>query len=236
MNKIMLADHLINPDDITLIAERTLTFQKELPSTAKGLKSLLSMPEYRTEKFTCIVVKVTEGTRYMPPTEHQDFEICPIPTPIGEYEVYSFYTVFNDQRLLACAKEYFNAVSSEQYAYSGEKVNTLCNMGMEMKFGRWVNRIYLENNMHFDPSIRTKQDFIQKYLNASPTGASIPGSEPPKSNDYAAFDSSKVNKNFVWKCKRCGMVYDKSPTLPDKLKTWSKCTNGDKHQWEAKYL
>lgn len=239
MGKIMLADHLINPDDITLISERTPTFQTEpLPPKVKGLKGLLAPLEYRTEKYTCIVVKVSEGTRYMPPIEHKDFEIRPDPIPVGEYEVYSYYTVFNDKNLLKRAKEYFDSIRLD-LAFTEDvtkKINTLREIGMEMTFGRWTNRNYLNTNMHYDPSIKTKQDFIQKYLNASPAETAIPGSEPPKSNDYAAFDSSKVSKNFVWKCKRCGKVYDKSPTLPDNLKTMSKCTNGSKHQWETKYL
>ena len=145
MAKIMLGDYLINPDNINSVAEKELTFKVEVPQQKQGFfKSLLSTPEYRPEKLTIVRVGISGNP--------------------------DFLIIYSNSSLLDYVGHYLEALDNfspyESYGdFQKEMVETIEALGPNMVFGRrWVNLSYIRDNLVYEPDVRSREDFIRKYL------------------------------------------------------------------------
>ena len=145
MSKVMLGDYYINTDDIVSISDDNLVFYIPLPS--------------KTEKI--FIFTVTKPTEY----EHKEFSVVKIRFN-GSPEL---LVIYNDSALTDCIAEYLENLNRvnphDTYNdYHRQMVETIEKLGPEMVFGRrWINLNYL-NNMVYIPDIKSKRDFLEKYL------------------------------------------------------------------------
>ena len=139
MNKIMLGNHLIYPDEIVKIEEKTVRFSVEVPSK-KQKKGLLSsiFGSYDIEKVDlfCLIVSV-----------HSD-----APDDGFPHNLYTNFTIYNDVRFKEYVKKGF--VNGKEI---GMQTHPLIN-------DKWDEPDYPDTNMEYDPDIHSKHDFVKKYL------------------------------------------------------------------------
>ena len=181
MNKILIGDHLIHPNDIESISERdvTLNVKKEKPNPKPKPSGFFSKLVYSdtvtvTEAHTyhVLVLKVAAGTQTVRPEPDDDSDFTIGRSFSGTRKLYKFYTIGNNANLIKDAKELKKELDKLGYGelYRPEStrrdaiIEMLQDIGMEMSYGSWTNPNHLDTSVMIDNSIRTKQDFIDKYI------------------------------------------------------------------------
>lgn len=145
--------NIVNISDIVEIEEKTVTFEirkskKNPKPKPSGFFAKLAYSEtiYYDEKetFSCVILKVKGGTQLRGKTDEN-----------GNFsgynnQLYDFYTIYNDENIMKILEE--------------DEKKTL-DVGNFYAYPGVLNYSdYTKTNMLFDGSIKTKKDFIEKYL------------------------------------------------------------------------
>ena len=177
MPKILIGDDLIRPDDIESISERDVSFEikKTKPNPKPKPKGLLGKAFYSStidvmekRKYHVLVLKVAAGTQTILPDPDDDSDITIGSVSYGTHKLYNFYCICNDAKLISDAKaikkEWEESNSDWEKERRAAIMQALKQLGMEMTFGGWVKSNYLDSSVMIDKDIKTKQDFIDKYM------------------------------------------------------------------------
>lgn len=131
-------------------------------------------------KYHVLVLKVAEGTQLIlpDPDDDSDFTIGVSPS-YGTHKIYNSYTICDNSKLISDAKalkeecdsiELPNNLNSQSYGTQAKEerrseiIKTLRQLGMDYSFGGWVYPDYLDAHVLIDKEIKTKRDFIEKYM------------------------------------------------------------------------
>ncbi len=185
MGKIMIGDCFVHPDDIVSISERnvTLNVKKRKPNPKPKPKGILGKALYSStitimekHSYHVLVLKVEAGTQTVlpDPDDRSDFSIGR--GSYGTHQLYKFYAVCDNANLIKDAKELqkelkeigtgdlSNPLSGSQEERRSSIIKALTELGMEMSFHGWLVPDFLDTSVMIDKSIKTKQDFIDKYM------------------------------------------------------------------------
>jgi len=163
---IMLGNSVIDVEDIVNIEEKTITFNikktkpNPQPKPTKGFFKKLFYSEtieYTVpETYSYLILKVKAGVQKVVHSKPKDGE-----TEIyigGTYsqtttnQLYDFYTVYSD-------RNFYNRVVE----YGDRQI--LCEIGNYPTLGgNLYYTDYANTNMEFDPTIKTKKDFFNRYM------------------------------------------------------------------------
>lgn len=189
MAKILIGDNLVNPYNIESISEQdvTLKIKKTKPNKAPKPKGFFGKLLYsdtvtviEEHKYHVLVLKVAEGTQLIlpDPDDDSDFTIGVSPS-YGTHKIYNSYTICGNSKLISDAKalkeecdsiELPNNLNSQSYGTQAKEerrseiIKTLRQLGMDYSFGGWVYSDYLDAHVLIDKEIKTKRDFIEKYM------------------------------------------------------------------------
>ena len=145
--------NIINKCDIVEIEEKIVTInvrksKKNPAPKPTGFFSKLTYSERiyydEVKKFSCVILKVKGGTQIIGEVDER-----------GNFsgynnQLYDFYTIYNDENLIRAV---------------GDNQDKLCEIGNFYAYpGILKYDDYIGTNMLFDSSIKTKEDFIKKYL------------------------------------------------------------------------
>ena len=161
MEKILIGDHLIYPDDIESISERsvTMTVKVKKPNPKPKPTGFFGKAFYSDT----VTVK-----------EKHEYNVLVL--KFASVDGYKCCTICNNAKLIADAKalkkeldEMPTPTLSEPLSISQEErqeeiMKALKGIGMEWAFYGWSDSKYLETSVMVDKSIKTKQDFIDKYM------------------------------------------------------------------------
>lgn len=78
--------------------------------------------------------------------------------------MFYFFTVYSDPDFLDTMQALKKELSSASEQRSAEIIRTLSNIGMSRILGGWEEPNYLQTRMLLDPDVKSKQDFIRKYM------------------------------------------------------------------------
>jgi len=181
----MIGDCFVHPDDIVSISERnvTLNVKKRKPNPKPKPKGILGKALYSStitvmekHSYHVLVLKVEAGTQTVlpDPDEHSDFSVGR--GSYGTHQLYKFYAVCDNANLIKDAKELQkeldgigsgdlnHQLSSSQEERRTTIIKALTEIGMDRALYGWVDPNFLDTSIMVDKSIRTKQDFIDKYM------------------------------------------------------------------------
>lgn len=145
--------NIVDTADIVEIEEKSITFKitkskknpKPKPTGFLAKLAYSEMIYYDEEKsFSCVILKVKGGTQLRGKVDSD-----------GNFsgynnQLYDFFTIYNDEAIV----EFLNA----------DEKNTL-EIGNFYSYPGILNYSnYTKTNMRYDSSIKTKKDFIKKYL------------------------------------------------------------------------
>ena len=157
MSILTIGDGIIQLSDILEVSDRkmsvTVTEYKKNPEPKpeKGFFKKLLYSErisyQKTYSFSCVVIKVKDGVQAY--TDSNGYH---------SYQRYTFYTIYHDKDF----KKYAKILGNSDDPNIIEK---LCNIGMDRGLGYWLVPDYLDTHMKYDPTIKNKSDFINKYFN-----------------------------------------------------------------------
>lgn len=177
MDKIIIGDYFINSDDIVSISERdvTLNVKEKKPNPKPKPKGLLSKALYSStitvmekHKYHVLVLKVAAGTKTVLPDSDDRSDFSVGSGSYGTHSVYKFYLVCDSAKLVKDAKSLKKELEDADFGPSEERkvsiIQTLTDLGMDRALYGWVEPNFLDTSVMIDKSIKSKQDFIEKYL------------------------------------------------------------------------
>lgn len=151
-----IGDGIIHSSDILEVSNRkmsvTVTEHKKNPEPKpqKGFFKKLMYSDVisyqKTYTFSCVVIKVKNG-----------FQSYSDSSGSHMYQRHTFYTIYHDKDFKKYAKILGNSDDPNL-------IEKLCNIGMDRGLGYWLVPDYLDTHMKYDPEIKNKKDFIERYL------------------------------------------------------------------------
>ena len=158
MGILLFGDEIIETRDIVEIKEKYITFNvkhtKENPEPSpKGFFAKIfysdTITYYEQETYFCLELKVKGGVQ-MRGRADESGNIS-----MKSNQLYDFYTVCNDKNLIRRVKEDVASGSTEK----------LCEIGNYfVYFGMLCYPDYLNTNVMVDESIKSRSDFVKKYM------------------------------------------------------------------------
>lgn len=161
--RIMIGTNFINIEDIVSIEECTIDVQvrrtkknpKPKPSGFFASLAYSDTIEYYDEnKYSYIILKVKAGTQTVFPSSSNDDSWTIRDVSYGTNQLYDFYTICNDYRLVEAVKKWEDE----------SNIKMCCKIGNYNTFHGLYYRNYSTTNMAVDKDISNRQDFINKYM------------------------------------------------------------------------
>lgn len=167
--RIMIGTNFINIDDIVSIEEDSISIGSEKstrksqdlfslfsssPSPTDFSKYLNIMNDSGENKCSFIILKVKAGTQTVFPSSSNDDSWTIGGVSYGTNQLYDFYTICNDYRLVEAVKKW----------EAESNIEMCCKIGNYNTFHGLHYRNYSTTNMAVDKDIRNRQDFINKYM------------------------------------------------------------------------
>lgn len=177
MAKIMIGDHFVHPDDIVSISERDVTLSVKIkkPNPKPKPKGILGKALYSStvtvmekHEYHILVLKVSAGTRTVlpDPDDHSDFSVGR--GSYGTHQVYKFYTICNNAKFVTDAKALKKELDDVDFKPTEERrasiIKSLTELGMDRALYGWVDPDFLDTSVVIDKAIKTKQNFVDKYM------------------------------------------------------------------------
>lgn len=179
MGKIMIGDNFVHTDDIMSISERTVTLdvKKKKPNPKPKPKGLLGKAFYsstvtvmETHKYHVLVLKVAAGTQTVLPDRDDDSDFTVGSGSYGTRQLYRFYVVCDDANLIKDAKDLQaevekipqNTLNYQAPSDQAARRSYINNVLGELGWGSAPR--FFDTCVMIDKSIKTKQNFIDKYM------------------------------------------------------------------------
>ncbi len=158
MSILIIGNTAINPMDIVEIEETEITFSvkhtKKNPKPApSGFFARMAYSDtitsYTEETYSCIILKVKGGVQMRGKVSESGN------VSMQSNQLYDFYTVCSDKRMIKLLQDDIAEGNTDK----------ICEFGNYfVYFGMLCYDDYLKTNTLLDESIKTKQDFIDKYM------------------------------------------------------------------------
>lgn len=177
MAKIMIGDYLVHPSDIVSISERDVTLSVKIkkPNPKPKPNGLFGKAFYSStvtvmekHKYHILVLKVAAGTQAVlpDPDDHSDFSVGR--GSYGTHQVYKFYTICDNAKFVTDAKALKKELDNVDFKPTEERrssiIKSLTELGMDRALYGWVDPDYLDTSVMIDKTIKSKQEFIDKYM------------------------------------------------------------------------
>ena len=92
-------------------------------------------------------------------TTYKEFTFVKITTDVEWYLTKENFTVYSDKQFLEGAKEV-----RRQEKNGKDVFKTLQMIGFENTIGGWAFPDYLETHLHYDEDVKSREDFVKKYM------------------------------------------------------------------------
>lgn len=158
MHLLLIGDTIIDPSDIVEIEEKEISFsvkstKKNPKPKPSGFFASLSYSDtittYTTETFNCLILKVKGGVQMRGKVSESGS------VSMQSNQLYDFYTICNNKRVIELLQQDIDAGNTDK----------ICEFGNYfVYFGILCYDNYLKTNTKIDEQIRSKEDFISKYL------------------------------------------------------------------------
>ena len=158
MSILMIGNKIIDIADIVEIEEKNITFsikytKKNPEPKPSGFFARMMYSDtieyFEDESYFCLVLKVKDGIQMRGKTDSSGN------VSMTSNQLYDFYAVYNDKNLIDRVQRDIDAGNTEK----------VCEIGNYfIYFGMLRHPDFLTTNTHFDETIKTKQDFIKKYM------------------------------------------------------------------------
>lgn len=158
MGILLFGDEIVETHDIVEIKEKYITFnvehtKKNPEPQPKGFfaKILYSdtITYYEQETYFCLELKVKGGVQMRGRADESGN------VSIKSHQLYEFYTVCNDKKLIQRVREDIESGSTEK----------VCEIGNYfVSFGILCYPNYLYTNVMVDETIKSRSDFVRKYM------------------------------------------------------------------------
>lgn len=179
MGKIMIGDNFVHTDDIMSISERTVTLnvKKKKPNPKPKPKGFLGKAFYsstvtvmESHKYHVLVLKVAAGTQTVLPDRDDDCDFTIGRGSYGTHQLHRFYVICDDANLIKDAKELqeeYGKIGSSTLNYQlpsdkEERKSYIDSVLSELGWGSAPR--FFDTCVMVDKSIKTKQNFIDKYM------------------------------------------------------------------------
>ena len=158
MHYLLIGDAIIDPSDIVEIEEKEISFsvkhtRKNPKPKPSGFFASFSYSDtittHKTETFTCLILKVKGGVQMRGKVSESGS------VSMQSNQLYDFYTICNNKRVIDLLQQDIDNGNTDK----------ICEFGNYfVYFGVLCYDNYLETNTKIDEQIKSKKDFISKYL------------------------------------------------------------------------
>lgn len=158
MGILLFGSGIVSTDDIVEIKEKTIIFnikhtKKNPQPKPKGFFAKMAYSDtityYKEEQYSFLELKVKGGVQMRGKVNESGS------VSMTSNQLYDFYAVCNNKKLIQRVKEDIAAGST----------NKVCELGNYfVYFGILCYPDYLNTNVLVDESIKSKKDFIEKYM------------------------------------------------------------------------
>ena len=158
MSLLIFGDTIVSASDIVEIEEKTITFsvkhtKKNPKPKPSGFFASLGYSDtittYKDESFMCLILKVKGGVQMRGKVSESGS------VSMHSNQLYDFYTICNNKKVIKLLQEDINEGNTDK----------ICEFGNYfVYFGMLCYDNYLKTNTLIDESIKSKKDFVDKYL------------------------------------------------------------------------
>ncbi len=158
MGILLFGNTIVDTTDIVEIEEKEIVFsvehtKKNPKPKPTGFFAKLAYSDtityHEEESFSCIILKVKGGVQMRGKVSESGN------VSMQSNQLYDFYTICNSKRLIELLKQ----------DIAEGKTDKICEFGNYfVYFGMLCYDNYLETNTLLDESIKTKQDFLSRYM------------------------------------------------------------------------